>query len=1339
MITSENIKRIPKISDLLFGILLIISVSCANKDDGDDGVTTQEIPKTIEFESHQVVTNILNYTIQGDSDLLISKIDYFSDNSCSTNIGTSDLATLKTGLIIPVQTINGSNSIYFKAYTGDALVVDCTFVTDFVHDNISPLTNPGLPSEIISLNGTSIQGNIQSVSIDESFFINDFSRIRIYSDLIGTLLLADLSSEAGNINLVSNSINSFYYSFVDDAQNESAIYSSAVTMTSDTNPPSVPTIASATSLFTANSSINIQGTVDGDTDSIIISLNGTETTITVAELNSGYGLAIGLNEVSIISIFALDEVGNRSGNFSITATHDNIAPVQPTLSTQTQTLISRSLSGANFLLQLENSDSSVINIYDDNVKTNLLYTNSIGSFVVGESIGLSISNGTNSFFIEGQDEVGNLSPLLRTDVTADNTIPSFPALNGSSLSLDNSITNLPSVTISGTLDLDVEQVEVSHNLISTTYTRTEFLSGITVTLLTNQINILYLSSIDQALNESTQTSISLEHDNIAPVLVLNFPSSNTLTTDATIKGVCEDGLSINLTSPEIDTITCSLGVFSKTLGSFVEGDTFNLTLSQTDLAGNTTTLDRSITVDTTAPILDYNPVMIPVITNNPNHIFLGNCEAGLDVYIDTSITEVVPCNLGSYVYSFNINSDTVQNVDIYQTDLAGNESRVTFSLEFDFTPPDKPELSSSLIFLNRTAIVDLDIDIMGIQSESLDIEVWESIGGTLIRTIPYASFLVGDSYTLKLNQINKIYLRSKDSAQNYSDYTEIDVYQKDLIAPVYRVITPLIFKNEYVASGVSFSDKVVIQNDTSDADTGYAVVISSMTATSNSSEITVDPTSDCLSRVVGGHETCDLVYNFNYLTNGIKDDNITFTFPDVVTQNMRIYRDEVITLTDSSTGIISSATTRTSYNKPSIYSQLNTSSIHGFNLPLNASVNVINYCTTDGYFGNVDSSTELFRVFTRVDVINPIITTSANVTDFDSTKFYCQEDDTHVYFSQPDLLYILDKSDHSLVTFKVGDTNALGIENFTTLELFQHAEVGGKLFFMSNDIDNSESHVFHFDSNTNILVIDETIPLQVVDLVEGVIQNSRFIVRYKDASSFNHLREFVWDGLTLTSNEILTNYEETVLSKSGNIDYAIRNLNLGFGDIKFFTDSTPDTLYYYDNIGSFAAIAVSFDQISKIGEDNDNYYLLKEESGVMSVVSVTRSTKLLSETILTSSPGFMSSSYQDGYLIQSSGAELSIINVADDTLETTIIGNYDLVLTPSRLLVVYRNASSHIDYWSPKFNMFFRYKSSITTSYSGTYLGIFHYLGRVYFDTYNTSSPYQVDIKAIPIMIPGDI
>ncbi len=141
----------------------------------------------------------------------------------------------------------------------------------------------------------------------------------------------------------------------------------------------------------------------------------------------------------------------------------------------------------------------------------------------------------------------------------------------------------------------------------------------------------------------------------------------------------------------------------------------------------------------------------------------------------------------------------------------------------------------------------------------------------------------------------------------------------------------------------------------------------------------------------------------------------------------------------------------------------------------------------------------------------------------------------------------------------------------------------------------------------------------------------------------------------------------------------------------------------------------------------------------MSVVSVTRSTKLLSETILTSSPGFMSSSYQDGYLIQSSGAELSIINVADDTLETTIIGNYDLVLTPSRLLVVYRNASSHIDYWSPKFNMFFRYKSSITTSYSGTYLGIFHYLGRVYFDTYNTSSPYQVDIKAIPIMIPGDI
>lgn len=175
---------------------------------------------------------------------------------------------------------------------------------------------------------------------------------------------------------------------------------------------------------------------------------------------------------------------------------------------------------------------------------------------------------------------------------------------------------------------------LSFTVDGTTYTNTS--SGVTVNSITNGYSVSFtppsalddgshtvsISVEDNDGNKATSASVSFTTDTVAPTMSVTNPATNgTYTSESALNvtGTVSDSTSgtpvvnITLNGKDVGTVTVSNGSFSKGV-TLVNGSN-TIVVTATDLAGKVTTITRTITLDTSAPV-----VASVEITPNPVNV-----------------------------------------------------------------------------------------------------------------------------------------------------------------------------------------------------------------------------------------------------------------------------------------------------------------------------------------------------------------------------------------------------------------------------------------------------------------------------------------------------------------------------------------------------------------------------------------------------------------------------------------------------------------------------------------------------------------------------------------------
>lgn len=139
------------------------------------------------------------------------------------------------------------------------------------------------------------------------------------------------------------------------------------------------------------------------------------------------------------------------------------------------------------------------------------------------------------------------------------------------------------------------------------------------TALTDGEHSVYLNATDNDGNAATVTTITFTVDTVAPTLTVLSPADNLITnvTTVTVSGTTADaqGSEITLTVDGETVTVADDGTFTTTV-DLTEGEN-TITIVSTDAGGKASTVTRTVTLDTVAPVFGE-------ITITPNPVGTGN-------------------------------------------------------------------------------------------------------------------------------------------------------------------------------------------------------------------------------------------------------------------------------------------------------------------------------------------------------------------------------------------------------------------------------------------------------------------------------------------------------------------------------------------------------------------------------------------------------------------------------------------------------------------------------------------------------------------------------------------
>jgi hypothetical protein len=339
------------------------------------------------------------------------------------------------------------------------------------------------------------------------------------------------------------------------------------------------------------------------------------------------------------------------------------------------------------LAQLEDGTYTVIlNVTDDagNVTTQTT------TVVIDQTAGLSLDNDT-----QGDDGVINSDEVNATIEVSGQSDP------GSTITLTiGSFSTSILVDDSGlwTVALTAEQLAA---LQDGTYTMT-------------------VTAIDVIGNVQTETQ-QVTFDRVATVTVQASVSgdgainASEAGSDIAITGTAEVGSTIVVTIAGIEqeVVVGASGTWSVTLTSAqlaaMDDGTYTLSVTATDVAGNTATDTRTVTLDRVSNVtLQATPLAGDGVINaseSANGFELtGTAEVGATVNVTVAGVTVLATVASNGTWTatfpgglFNNTTDGTKQVTIRSIDASGNTATVTSTIVFDTTPPSSVELTASTV------------------------------------------------------------------------------------------------------------------------------------------------------------------------------------------------------------------------------------------------------------------------------------------------------------------------------------------------------------------------------------------------------------------------------------------------------------------------------------------------------------------------------------------------------------------------------------------------------------------------------------------------------------------
>lgn len=254
--------------------------------------------------------------------------------------------------------------------------------------------------------------------------------------------------------------------------------------------------------------------------------------------------------------------------------------------------------------------------------------------------------------LKATDEAGNVTTVDASDATLGSSLQlkvtekvapviTITAPTASSTLTNNkptitwTVTDSDSGVDSSTIGITIDSGSKITSGITTTTTSNGYSCSYTpTTALADGSHTIKVDASDNDGNAATQKMVTFKVDTVPPTLSITSPTDNSVTNNAScvVSGSTNDvtsspvTLTIALNSGTAETVTVGTdGTFSKTLT--LSSGTNTITIVSTDGAGKTSTVTRTVTLDTEAPV-------IKSVTITPNPV-----DAGKTYVISVVVTD----------------------------------------------------------------------------------------------------------------------------------------------------------------------------------------------------------------------------------------------------------------------------------------------------------------------------------------------------------------------------------------------------------------------------------------------------------------------------------------------------------------------------------------------------------------------------------------------------------------------------------------------------------------------------------------------------------------------------
>jgi len=587
----------------------------------------------------------------------------------------------------------GTHTLYLWARDASGTISGTPQSTTVNYSNAVPnitITAP-LTTDAPYISGTTVQGACDASSGDVTLTGNITGAPLLAACSAGTYSHAiTFSGTDGSKTITVAQTNAFGTTATASVSVTKDATAPTVTLTSpasaDTALPFVVTMLFSERVtgFDSTKPVVTNGTLSGFT--------GSGTTYTATITPSGQGTV----NVTVPSLVAFDAAGNGNTGGSLSRNFDTVAPTvvisvatNPTNLTSVPVTVTFSEPVLGFALgsiAVTNGTASTLTGSGTSYTFNVAPT-AQGNFTVQVGAGAAHDSAGNNSLASNLLSItfDTVAPTatLTTSVLSPTKVTPFPM----------TLTFSEAVTGFALSDLTLVNATAANLLGSgTTYTFNVIPSAQGLV----EITLPASSANDAAGNgNAVSNTISKIFDSTAPNLNITSPSSSfgTNQNHVIFTGACEGSLPISITGTGLSTpssATCASGTYSVDI-FFTAGEGIkNISLEQTDLAGNQTVVSRAVPFDTIVPALTFTSAAIKdQITNTNTATFSGACEAGTNVVVAGGVdTGTAPCTGSAWTYTTaSQSSDALRTYTFTQTDPGGNAASITGTWRRDTVVP----------------------------------------------------------------------------------------------------------------------------------------------------------------------------------------------------------------------------------------------------------------------------------------------------------------------------------------------------------------------------------------------------------------------------------------------------------------------------------------------------------------------------------------------------------------------------------------------------------------------------------------------------------------------------